>query len=123
MDGLRDAFTSREAFVRFVEAPPPVGEEQLVDARKHRVSHPVCHVTYWQWTNLDLAPSPPQDRKWTRWTFFAFWMAHAANASNWTAGSSLISLGLYPLDTWLCLASSHVFVTFLIVSLPIQFDI
>ena len=76
------------------------------------------HVTLTlpQWTNLDLAPSPPQDRKWTQWTFLAFWTAHAANVGNWTSGSSLISLGLYPLDTWLAIAFAHVLITLLIVA-------
>lgn len=68
-----------------------------------------------QWTNLDLAVSPPQDRKWGALTYFAFWTAHAAGAGNWTAGSSIISLGLYPLDTWLSLAFSHLLITILIV--------
>ncbi|WWD16896.1 hypothetical protein CI109_101328 [Kwoniella shandongensis] len=105
LDQFKHAFTSKEAFVKYIEAPPPIGEEQVSsDDRRHR------------WTNLDLAPSPPQDRKWTRWTFLAFWGAHAANASNWTAGSSIISLGLYPLDTWLSLAFAHLFITILIVA-------
>lgn len=68
-----------------------------------------------QWTNRDLASSPPQDRKWTQWTFLAFWTAHAAGAGSWVAGSSLISVGLEPLSAYLCLATSHILITALIV--------
>ncbi|WVQ83420.1 hypothetical protein IAT38_005561 [Cryptococcus sp. DSM 104549] len=105
LDGFKHAFTSRQAFVKYIEAPPPAGQEQLnAEDRKHI------------WTNIDLAPSPPKDRKWTKWTFFAFWVAHAANCGNWTSGSSLINLGLYPLDTWLSIAFAHLFITILIVA-------
>lgn len=68
-----------------------------------------------QWTNLDLAVSPPRDRKWTQWTYLAFWLAHAAGAGSWVAGSSLISVGTPPLDAYLALATSHILITILIV--------
>jgi NCS1 family nucleobase:cation symporter-1 len=95
-----------------------IAKRQASSLAEH-VSHPhplACALTLPQWTNLDLAPSPPQDRKWTQWTFLAFWTAHAANVGNWTSGSSLISLGLYPLDTWLAIAFAHVLITALIVA-------
>jgi cytosine/uracil/thiamine/allantoin permease len=73
------------------------------------------HLSSIQWTNRDLASSPPADRKWTQWTFLAFWTAHAAGAGSWVAGSSLVSVGLEPLSAYLCLATSHIFITILIV--------
>lgn len=63
--------------------------------------------------------------------YLAFWVSYAAGKSrpqlivfltdkagvgNWTAGSSLIALGLYPLDTWLALATAHLLITVMIVS-------
>ncbi len=68
-----------------------------------------------KWTNRDLASSPPKDRKWTQWTFLAFWTAHAAGAGSWVAGSSLISVGLEPLSAYLAIATAHILITFLIV--------
>lgn len=45
-----------------------------------------------QWSNEDLRPSPPEDRKWNKWVYLAFWTAHAAGAGSWTSGSAVISL-------------------------------
>ncbi|WWC60687.1 uncharacterized protein I303_103263 [Kwoniella dejecticola CBS 10117] len=101
---LKQATQSKEAFIRFLEAPPPEGE----DAANHDKRN-------LRWTNVDLAPSPPQDRKWTQWTFLAFWVAHAAGAGSWTAGSSLINVGLAPRDAYIAIATSHILITILIV--------
>ncbi|GAA6000183.1 uncharacterized protein JCM10292_004024 [Rhodotorula paludigena] len=49
-----------------------------------------------QWSNFDLAPTPKHERIWGSTTFAAFWCAHAAGAGSWTAGSSVIALGLDP---------------------------
>ena len=72
-------------------------------------------ILFLQWTNRDLASSPPEDRKWTQWTFLAFWTAHAAGAGSWVAGSSIIAVGLEPLSAYLCIATAHVLITILIV--------
>ncbi|KAH8883381.1 hypothetical protein GQ53DRAFT_847024 [Thozetella sp. PMI_491] len=101
---FKHAFTSREAMLHYLEAPLLEGEEDSAESRRASF-----------WTNRDLASSPPQDRKWTQWTFLAFWTAHAAGAGSWVAGSSLISIGLEPLSAYLCLATAHILITFLIV--------
>ena len=101
VDRFKAATQSKEEFIAYLEAPHAKGE----DADHHN-----------RWSNIDLAQSPPEDRKWTKWTYLAFWIANAAGVGNWTAGASLIALGLYPLDTWLCLATSHLWITIMIVS-------
>ncbi|GAA5917307.1 hypothetical protein JCM6882_008965, partial [Rhodosporidiobolus microsporus] len=69
-----------------------------------------------QWSNLDLDPTPVNERIWGRWVFAAFWVAHAAGAGSWTAGSSVIALGLSPIVAWLTLATSHILITMMIVA-------
>ncbi|WWC68286.1 uncharacterized protein I206_102209 [Kwoniella pini CBS 10737] len=101
---LRRATQSKEEFIRFIEAPPPEGQN-AEDINKENI----------RWTNVDLAPSPPQDRKWNQWTFLAFWVAHAAGAGSWTAGSALINVGLAPRDAYIAIATSHILITILIV--------
>lgn len=100
VDRFKEATKSKEGMIEWLEAPHAKGED-------------ADHLN--RWSNIDLAQSPPEDRKWTKWTYLAFWIANAAGVGNWTAGASLISLGLYPLDTWLCLATSHLWITIMIV--------
>ncbi|KAL0066857.1 hypothetical protein AAF712_006052 [Marasmius tenuissimus] len=69
-----------------------------------------------QWSNHDLDPTPPEERKWSAWVYAAFWAAHAANASAWTAGSAVLALGLSWWHAWLALNVSHVVGTFLVVA-------
>ncbi|KAF5361494.1 hypothetical protein D9758_006201 [Tetrapyrgos nigripes] len=69
-----------------------------------------------QWSNHDLDPTPPKERKWTAWVFASFWAAHAANASAWTAGSATVALGLTWWQAWLALNVSHIIGTFMIVA-------
>ncbi|KAG7095822.1 hypothetical protein E1B28_006519 [Marasmius oreades] len=69
-----------------------------------------------QWSNHDLDPTPPEERKWTAWVYAYFWAAHAANASAWTAGSATLSLGLPWWHAWLALNVSHIIGTFLVVA-------
>ncbi|KAK7025457.1 hypothetical protein VNI00_015985 [Paramarasmius palmivorus] len=98
-----------------------VPQEQFVSVEGH------------QWSNHDLDPTPPEERKWTAWVFASFWAAHAANAvrhsfgrcelqyslqiqSAWTAGSATVALGLTWWEAWTALNVSHVIGTFLVVA-------
>ncbi|TRM61275.1 permease [Schizophyllum amplum] len=92
-------FKSRQAFLHAIQSE----QADIVQTEDH------------QWSNVDLDPSPPKDRTWNSWVYFAFWLSHAANGSAWTSGSSTITLGLSPLSAWLSLAFAHLFVTALIV--------
>ncbi|GAA6014119.1 hypothetical protein JCM10207_006102 [Rhodosporidiobolus poonsookiae] len=82
-----------------------VPDERTDPTEKHQSLH----------SNHDLDPTPPEQRIWSKWTFLAFWVAHAAGAGSWTAGSSIIALGLSPIVAWVTLATSHVLITALIV--------
>ncbi|KAJ4478346.1 permease for cytosine/purines, uracil, thiamine, allantoin-domain-containing protein [Lentinula aciculospora] len=69
-----------------------------------------------QWSNQDLAPTPPKERKWNFWTFTAFWTAHASDATAWTAGSATVALGLTWWQAWLALNVAHMIGSILIVA-------
>ncbi|ORY30779.1 permease for cytosine/purines, uracil, thiamine, allantoin-domain-containing protein [Naematelia encephala] len=47
-----------------------------------------------RWLNRDNVPLPPSRRTWGAWSFVGYWVATGVNISGWTAGSSLLSLGL-----------------------------
>ncbi|EPE04415.1 allantoin transport [Ophiostoma piceae UAMH 11346] len=49
-----------------------------------------------QWINADLAPTPQDKRTWSWISLTSYWWGNAFNASQWSSGSSLISVGL----TW-----------------------
>ncbi|KAF5390562.1 hypothetical protein D9757_002607 [Collybiopsis confluens] len=66
--------------------------------------------------SLSLAPTPPEERKWSSWVYGAFWTAHAADATAWTAGSATVALGLTWWQAWLALNIAHVIGTLLIVA-------
>ncbi|KIK67916.1 hypothetical protein GYMLUDRAFT_36722 [Collybiopsis luxurians FD-317 M1] len=69
-----------------------------------------------RWSNQDLAPTPPNQRKWNAWVYAAFWTAHAADATAWTAGSATVALGLKWWQAWLALNVAHILGTLLIVA-------
>jgi nucleobase:cation symporter-1, NCS1 family len=48
------------------------------------------------WINKDLAPTPPSARTWSWISLTSYWWGNAFNASQWSNGASLISVGL----TW-----------------------
>lgn len=52
--------------------------------------------TYGRWSNPDLEPTPPEQRKWNAWYFFAFQFSIAFSPTTYNIGSTLYSIGL----TW-----------------------
>ncbi|ORY20788.1 permease for cytosine/purines, uracil, thiamine, allantoin-domain-containing protein [Naematelia encephala] len=48
------------------------------------------------WTNKDLDPTPPEYRRWTAWTFFAYWVSDLINPGSFAGAASYVTLGL----TW-----------------------
>ncbi|KAK4504064.1 hypothetical protein PRZ48_004979 [Zasmidium cellare] len=52
--------------------------------------------TYGRWSNVDLEPTPPEQRKWNAWYFFAFQFSIAFSPTTYNIGSTLYSIGL----TW-----------------------
>ncbi|KAL1865586.1 hypothetical protein VTK73DRAFT_5194 [Phialemonium thermophilum] len=49
-----------------------------------------------RWTNRDLDPVPPKDRKWGVSSLIAYWISDAFNASTWQFGAGVLAVGL----TW-----------------------
>jgi nucleobase:cation symporter-1, NCS1 family len=47
-----------------------------------------------QWCNRDLIPIPKERRTWTWQGFAGYWVIAGINTTAWTAGSSLLALGL-----------------------------
>lgn len=73
---FKHAFSSKEAFINYAEAPKPEGDESnRVRLPDNLEPDPMLTP---QWTNIDLAQSPPQDRIWGKYVYLAFWIAHAA---------------------------------------------
>ncbi|KAL4969928.1 nucleobase cation symporter-1 family protein [Aspergillus stella-maris] len=58
-----------------------------------------------KWSNKDLDPSPPEQRKWTRWSFFAFQFSIAFSPTTYNVGASLYAIGL---NWWTILIASIV---------------
>ncbi|ETN44471.1 uncharacterized protein HMPREF1541_10141 [Cyphellophora europaea CBS 101466] len=49
-----------------------------------------------RWTNKDLDPVPPGNRKWGVTSFIAYWISDAFNAATWQFAAGIIAVGL----TW-----------------------
>ncbi|KAH7303877.1 putative allantoin permease [Stachybotrys elegans] len=47
-----------------------------------------------RWSNKDLDPSPPEQRIWTSWSFFAFQFSIAFSPTTYNVGASLYAVGL-----------------------------
>ncbi|KAK4868277.1 hypothetical protein LT330_006999 [Penicillium expansum] len=62
------------------------------------------------WSNKDLDPSPPSQRVWTPWAFFAFQFSIAFSPTTYNVGASLYATGL---NWWTILIASFI-VSFLV---------
>ncbi|KAF2732661.1 putative allantoin permease [Polyplosphaeria fusca] len=62
-------------------------------------------TTYGRWSNVDLDPTPPSQRNWSPWYFFAFQFSIAFSPTTYNIGSSLYAIGL---NWWLIVISSFV---------------
>ncbi|KAF2455591.1 uracil permease [Lineolata rhizophorae] len=70
-----------------------------------------------RWINDDIAPVPPNRRKWGVISFIAYWISDAFNAATWEFASGIIAVGL----TWRE-SISVVAVGFFIISIVIAFN-
>ncbi|KZF19513.1 putative allantoin permease [Xylona heveae TC161] len=75
--GFRHAFSSKEAFLKYVQNPESVNETDPERAR---------------WTNRDLDPTPPEQRNWNWFNYCTYYFG--LSFGNWTLGSSMIGIGL-----------------------------
>ncbi|VDB94230.1 unnamed protein product [Peniophora sp. CBMAI 1063] len=46
------------------------------------------------YTNADMDPVPPEGRKWTTFSYIAYWTSDATSAAVWQLSSSMLALGL-----------------------------
>lgn len=61
-----------------------------------------------KWSNKDLDPSPPSQRTWSAWSFFAFQFSIAFSPTTYNAGASLYAIGLH---WWTIFIASSMFVS------------
>ncbi|KAF8637764.1 hypothetical protein AX17_002589 [Amanita inopinata Kibby_2008] len=61
-------------------------------------------------SNEDLAPVPPEKRKWSMRNFVFFWIADSFNVNTWMIVSSMIQLGLSWWQAWICVWIGYSFV-------------
>ncbi|KAK4627328.1 Allantoin permease [Fulvia fulva] len=50
--------------------------------------------SYGKWSNADLEPTPPAQRNWSPWYFFAFQFSIAFSPTTYNIGSTLFAIGL-----------------------------
>ncbi|CAK1356728.1 Allantoin permease [Cercospora beticola] len=60
---------------------------------------------YGKWSNIDLIPTPPHQRCWSPWYYFAFQFSIAFSPTTYNIGSTLFSIGL---TWWLIIIASFV---------------
>ncbi|KAJ3739596.1 permease for cytosine/purines, uracil, thiamine, allantoin-domain-containing protein [Lentinula detonsa] len=101
---------------RWLQSVQRIRWDRLKDSLRVPQGQLFTEGTSTQWINQDLAPTPPEERKWNLWTFAAFWTAHASDATAWTAGSATVALGLTWWQAWLALNVAHIIGTILIVA-------
>ncbi|EED19108.1 allantoin permease, putative [Talaromyces stipitatus ATCC 10500] len=66
-----------------------------------------------KWSNKDLDPSPPSQRTWSAWSFFAFQFSIAFSPTTYNAGASLYAIGL----NWWTIFIASVIVSIMIATL------
>ncbi|KAI0482709.1 permease for cytosine/purines, uracil, thiamine, allantoin-domain-containing protein [Xylariaceae sp. FL0804] len=92
LDGVRAALGSKQALLAAIETRESA-QGRLADRNP--------------WTNEDLDISPRKDWTWGWWDYAAFWWSYGFSTGVWTAGSSLVSLGLTWWQAIICIFLSH----------------
>jgi NCS1 family nucleobase:cation symporter-1 len=68
---------------------------QVMEAVSIRSDGPEGTKGRWsRWSNKDLDPTPPAQRIWTSWSFFAFQFSIAFSPTTYNVGASLYAIGL-----------------------------
>ncbi|KEF52007.1 uncharacterized protein A1O9_11997 [Exophiala aquamarina CBS 119918] len=86
---FKHAFTSRKAFVKFIETKPTAGNN--TEAIRN------------QWTNEDLDISPTNHHTWGWYDYAAFWFSYGFSPGLWYLGAALLANGLTPAQALGCL--------------------
>jgi NCS1 family nucleobase:cation symporter-1 len=89
----KHALTSRRAFLDTIRIDKSGRDES--ESRQ-----------FGKWSNKDLDPSPPEQRTWTSWSFFAFQFSIAFSPTTYNVGASLYAIGL---NWWTILIASSMF--------------
>lgn len=83
LTAVKAPFQSKETFVSWLEAPigtedgrPPLGDPG--------------------WSNMDLEPTPPEQRTWTWFNLPMYWFSTMFGITGWNVAAALIVVGL----TW-----------------------
>ncbi|KAK0480875.1 permease for cytosine/purines, uracil, thiamine, allantoin-domain-containing protein [Armillaria novae-zelandiae] len=74
----------------------PANDEHPNSLRKRlQVAHnPSSYAPSSKWSNRDMDPTPPEDRTWGAWDYFAYWICDAFSIAIWEQGSSMVAVGL-----------------------------
>ncbi|KAH8880794.1 putative allantoin permease [Thozetella sp. PMI_491] len=78
---------------------------RLKEAARTKESSDELDTKYGPLSNIDLEPSPPQDRSWSAWYFGFFQFSIAFSPTTYNIGSSLYSIGL---SWWTIIIASFV---------------
>ncbi|KAF4123664.1 permease [Geosmithia morbida] len=89
---IKQAFSSPKAFLSAIET-----KESAQGRLENR--NP--------WMNEDLDISPMRNWTWGWWDYAAFWWSYGFSTGVWTAGSSLVTLGMTWWQAVLCIFISH----------------
>lgn len=69
----------------------PTGEAERETERERETE---TRLNYGKWSNIDLEPTPPSQRNWSPWYYFAFQFSIAFSPTTYNIGSTLFSIGL-----------------------------
>ncbi|EXJ81622.1 hypothetical protein A1O1_07687 [Capronia coronata CBS 617.96] len=86
---FRHAFTSKDAFVTYLETNPDAVHEAGETRNK--------------WTNEDLDVSPKSHQTWSWYDYSAFWWSYGFSPGCWYLGAALLAIGLTPGQSLGCL--------------------
>jgi hypothetical protein len=78
----RQTLTTKEGFLRIIQT------KETENMKKNEANGQGT------WSNVDLDPTPPEQRNWSAWHFFAFQFSISFSPTTYNVGASLIAVGL-----------------------------
>jgi NCS1 family nucleobase:cation symporter-1 len=87
----RRAFTTKNGFLKMIQT------KETENMKKNEANGQGT------WSNIDLDPTPPGQRNWSAWYFFAFQFSISFSPTTYNVGASLIAVGL---SWWIILVAS-----------------
>ncbi|KAI5359394.1 Putative purine-cytosine permease [Septoria linicola] len=77
----------------------------VLEVKRTREEEDAGATDYGKWSNIDLEPTPPEQRNWSPWFYFAFQFSIAFSPTTYNIGSSLFSIGL---SWWIIIIAAFV---------------